>query len=125
DAELADGAKAVLHRAHDAVRMVALAFEIQHRVDDVLERFRSGEAAVLRDVADEEGRDVLSLGGEEQLRRRLAHLANAAGRRLTTQRADPPDLVDEDDRRSNPGDLLENALEARFGEQVQRRLADV
>ena len=37
-AQLADRAEAVLHRAHDAVRVVLLAFEIQHRVDDVLER---------------------------------------------------------------------------------------
>ena len=45
-----------------------LPFEVQHRVDDVLERLGAGEIAVLRDVADEEGRDVLALGREQQLR---------------------------------------------------------
>ena len=73
-----------------------LAFEVQHRVDDVLERLRTGEAAVLRDVADEERRDVLPLRGEQQLRRRLAHLADAAGRRLELQREDRLDRVDDD-----------------------------
>ena len=46
-AELADGAEAVLHRAHDAMRVMALAFEVQHRVDDVLERLGAGQAPSL------------------------------------------------------------------------------
>ena len=40
-AELADGAEPVLHGAHDAVRVVPLALEVEHRVDDVLERLRA------------------------------------------------------------------------------------
>ena len=74
DAELADGAKSVLHRAHDAVRVMLLALEIEHGVDDVLEHLRPGEAAVLGDVADEDRRQVPPLRGEEQVGRRLAHL---------------------------------------------------
>ena len=80
------GAKAVLHRADDAMRVMPLAFEVEHRVDDVLERLRAGEVAVLRDVADQERRDVVALRGEQELRRRFAHLADAAGRRLELQR---------------------------------------
>ena len=106
------------------MRVVLLPFEVEHRVDDVLERLRPGEAAVLRDVADEEGRDVLPLGRKQQLRRRLAHLADAAGRRLELQREDRLDRVDDDERRLEPGDLLEDALEAGLGEDVERRALD-
>ena len=106
------------------MRVVALALEVQHRVDDVLERLRAGEAAVLRDVADEERRDVLPLGGEQQLRRRLAHLADAAGRRLELQREHRLDRIDDDQRRLDARDLLEDALEAGLGQQIQRRVAD-
>ena len=106
------------------MRVMPLALEVQHGVDDVLERLRAGEAAVLGDVADEEGRDVLSLGREQQLRRRLAHLADAAGRRLELQREDRLHRVDDDERRLEAGDLLEDPLEAGLGEQVERRRAD-
>ena len=95
-AQLADRAEAVLDRAHDAVGVMLLALEIQHRVDDVLERLGPGEAAVLGDVADEEGGDVLPLGREQQLRRRLADLADAARRRLELQREHGLDRVDDD-----------------------------
>ena len=123
-AQLADGAEPVLHRAHDAVRVMLLALEIEHRVDDVLERLRAGEIAVLRDVADEKGRDVLPLRGEQQLRCGLAHLADAAGRRLELEREDGLDRIDDDERRAKPRDLLEDALETGFGEQIQRRAFD-
>ena len=123
-AQLAHRAEPVLGRPHDAMRVMALALEVQHRVDDVLERLRPGEAAFLRDVADEERRDVLRLGREQQLRRRLAHLADAAGRRLHLQREHGLDRVDDDQRRLEPGHLLEDALEAGLGQQVERRVAD-
>ena len=120
-AQLADGAEPVLHRADDAVRVMLLALEIEHGVDDVLERLRAGETAVLRDMADEERRDVLPFRGEQQLRRRLANLADAAGSGLELQREDGLDRIDDDERRAKAGDLLEDALETGFGEQVERR----
>ncbi len=123
-AQLADRAEPVLHRADDTVRVVLLALEIQHRVDDVLERLGSGEVAVLGDVADEERRDVLSLGGKQQLRRRLAHLPDAAGRRLELEREHRLDRVDDHERRPEPGDLFEDPLEAGLGEDVERRALD-
>src|SRR5713101_2654771 len=46
-AELADRAEPVLHRANDAVRVMPLPFEVQHRVHDVLEGFGAREASVL------------------------------------------------------------------------------
>jgi hypothetical protein len=58
-AELADRAEAVLHRADDAMRVMPLTLEIQHRIDDVLERLGAGKTAILRHVADEKRGDVL------------------------------------------------------------------
>ena len=58
---------------------MALAFEIQHGVDDVLERLRPREAAVFRHVANEKRRDVLALRSEQQLGRRFADLARILG----------------------------------------------
>ena len=39
--EFADGAEAVLHRAHDPIGVVPLALEVQDGVDDVLEHLRA------------------------------------------------------------------------------------
>jgi hypothetical protein len=104
--------------------MMPFAFEVQHGVDDVLERLGPGEAAVFRDVADEKGRHVASFRSEQQLRCRFAHLSDAAGRRLELERKHRLDGVDDDQRRLDARNLVENALEARFGEQIQRRVAD-
>ena len=64
------------------------------------------------------------LGGEQELRRRLAHLADAAGRRLELQREHRLHGVDDEQRRLDAADFLEDALDAGLGEQVQRRVAD-
>ena len=80
DADLARRAEAVLHGAHDAERVVAVALEVQHRVDHVLEHARPGDRTVLGDVTDDERRDAEVLGDAHQPRRARAHLADAAGR---------------------------------------------
>ncbi len=104
--------------------MVALAFEIEHGVDDVFQHLGAGEAAVLGDVADEKGRQVVALGGEQELRRGFAHLADAARRRLELEREHRLDRVDDEEPGPHPPDFLENPLDAGFGEQEQRRVAD-
>ena len=58
DAELVRRAEAVLRGAQHAVRVVAVALELEHAVDEVLEHARAGDRAVLRHVADEEERDA-------------------------------------------------------------------
>jgi hypothetical protein len=40
------------------VSVVAVALELEHAVDEVLEDSRAGDGAVLRDVADEEEGDA-------------------------------------------------------------------
>jgi len=46
-ADLVDRAEAVLDRAHQAEARMRVAFEVQHRVDDVLEHARPGKRAFL------------------------------------------------------------------------------
>ena len=106
------------------MRVVALSFEVQDRVDDVLQRLRTGQAAVLRHVADEKRRNVLTLRREQQLRRRFAHLTDAARRGLELQREHGLDRIDDDQRRLDAGDLLEDPLEARFGQEIERRVSN-
>ena len=55
--------------------------------------------------------------------RRLANLTDAARRRLELQREHGLDGVDDDERRLEAGNLLENPLEAGLGEQEERRAA--
>ena len=56
----------MLDGAQHAQRVVPVALEREHGVDDVLEHSRAGERAVLGDVADEDDGDTapLGLGGE-------------------------------------------------------------
>ena len=72
-------AEAVLQRAQRAVRALALALELQHAVDQVLEHARAGQRALLGHVADEHDGDVALLGHARDAVGHLAHLADGAG----------------------------------------------
>src|SRR4030095_8040095 len=122
DAELADGAEPVLHGANHTVRMMPLALEVQHRVDHVLEHLGAGEAAVLRDVADEHRRNVQSLGSKQKLRGRLAPLADGARRRLELDREDGLDGIDHHECGLQPGDLFEDSLDTGLRQEIERRV---
>ncbi len=91
DADLVGRTEAVLDRAQDAEAVRPLAFEIEHRVDHVLQHARAGDQAFLGDVADEHQGEAAPLGEPDQLVRRRAHLGDGAGRgleRLDEQRLD-------------------------------------
>jgi hypothetical protein len=120
--ELADRAEAVLHRANDAVGVMLVALEVQDRVDDMLEHLGSGEASVLRDVARPESSEGSSLGREQKIRRRLPHLTDAARRRLQLQRKHGLNRVHDQERGLEAIDLFQQPLDARLGEQIQRRV---
>jgi hypothetical protein len=68
--------------------------------------------------------NVLPLRREQELRGRLAHLADAAGRRLELDRENGLDRIDDHERRPQARDLLEDALETRFRQEIERRRAD-
>ena len=75
-------------------------------------------------MPDEERRQVLPLGREQELRRRFPHLTDTPGRRLELEREHRLHRVDDEKPGLDPADLLEDALDARLGEQVERRVAD-
>ncbi len=77
---LARGAEPVLQRADGPVRALALALELQHAVDEVLEHPRAGERALLRDVADEQHGRARRLRDAHDPRGDLADLPDRAGR---------------------------------------------
>ena len=79
-AGLVGGAEAVLERAQRAVRPLALALELQHAVDEVLEHARAGQRALLGDVADKQDGDVAGLGQPRDAVGDLADLADGARR---------------------------------------------
>ena len=106
DADLVRRAEPVLRRAQQTQRRVALAFEVDDRVDQVLERLRAGDRAVLGHVPDEDDRDAVALGEIHQAQRRLADLADAPGRALELVDRRGLDRIDDHQARSlGPGDL--------------------
>ena len=80
DADVVGRAEAVLERPQRAVGALALALELQHAVHEVLEHPRARQRALLRDVADEQHRDVARLRQPRDPVRDLAHLADGARR---------------------------------------------
>ena len=79
NARVARRAEAVLQRAQRPVRALALALELEHAVDQVLEHARAGERALLGDVADEEDGDAACLGEPRDAVGDLSHLADRPG----------------------------------------------
>jgi Mg2+/Co2+ transporter CorC len=61
DADLVGRAEAVLDGADDPEAAAEIAFEVQHRIDHVLEHARPGDGAVLGHVADQEHRRTACL----------------------------------------------------------------
>ena len=80
--------------------MVAgVALERQHRVDHVLDDARSGDLAVLGDMADEDHRRAAGLREPDQRLRRAAHLGDGSGRRFDGLGPHRLDRVDDGERR--------------------------
>ena len=93
-ADLVGRAEAVLDRAQDAELVAALALEIEHGVDHVLEHARAGDLAVLGDVADQHQDEAALLGEADQLGRGAAHLRDGAGRGIEVVEIHGLDRID-------------------------------
>ena len=100
DADLGGRAEAVLHRAEHAEMMAGVALEIEHGVDHVLDHARSGDLAVLGDMADQHDCGLRRLGVADQRLRGGAHLRHGAGRAFGE--IGPQRLDGIDDRRGRP-----------------------
>ncbi len=118
DAELVGGAEPVLGGAQRAVEAVAVALELEHRVDHVLQHPGAGDRALLGHVPDEEDGGAGVLGQAQEAARRFAHLAHAARRRRERVAVERLHGVDDDERRARGGDGLEDGLELGLGEDV-------
>ncbi len=124
DADLVDRAEAVLDRAHEAKARMRVAFEIEHRIDDVLQHTRPGERAFLGHMADEHDGDAARLGGARQVRRALAHLRHRARRgreRIGVQRLD---RIDDAERRRFDIERGEDALELNLRHHAHTRAVE-
>ena len=117
DADLVGRAEAVLGRAEDPEGVEALALQVEHRVDDVLEHARPGDRALLGHVPDEEDRDVVALRDLEEARGALAELRDAASRGADRVRAHRLDRVDDREGRTCLADRLHDRGQVRLGEE--------
>ena len=79
NADLLGRAESVLRGAQEADRRIALALEREDRIDEMLERLRPGDRAILRHVSDEDDGDPGRLRELHQPERRATDLADAAG----------------------------------------------
>ena len=79
DAQLRRAAETVLDAAQDAIHVMLIALELQHRIDNVLQYLRAGDAAFLVDMADQEDRDTALLGIFQDHSAALTHLRDTAG----------------------------------------------
>jgi hypothetical protein len=117
--EFVGGTEAVLRRAQQPQRMVTIALELQHRVDDVFEHAWSGETAVLGDVTDEHDRDVALLGFVDEPLGATAHLTDAAGQRPESRVGHRLDRVDHDQLRADALDRIEDMRQRGLGVEPQ------
>ena len=104
--DLVGRAKPVLGRPQQPQRRVALALQVDHRVDQVLERLGPGDRPVLGHVTDEDHGDPVTLGEIHQSQCRLADLADAARSAIELVEGGGLDRVDDDQCRVlGPGHL--------------------
>ena len=120
DAEFRGAPEAVLDAAEDAVHVMLVALELQHGIDDVLQDFRAGDAALLIDVADEQDGHPVFLGKTEDGGAALANLRDAAGRGLDQLREDCLDGVDNHQVGLDGAGVLEDIFQVRLAEDVER-----
>ena len=99
--------------------VMALAFEIQNGIDDVLERFRAGNRSVFGDVADQEDGDRAVLCQQQELMSDFPHLRNRSGRRLDQRGENRLDGIDDNRRRLEPLDFVKNVFEICLGQQIK------
>ena len=122
-ADLVGRAEAVLDRAQDAELVAAVALEVEHRVDHVLEHAGPGDLAVLGDVADQEQGRAAALGEADQLVRAAAQLGDRAGRRLDAVDVHGLDRIDDQQaRRAQMVEGRQDVAHRGRGGDLERRL---
>ena len=121
DAQLGGAAKAVLDAAQDAVHVLPIALELQHRVHDVLQNLRPGQAPFLINMPDHEDRCARLFGELEDGRAALPDLRDAARRRLGRLGVHRLDRVDDHQVGPESVSVGEDLLEVRLAIDVAVR----
>src|SRR5215218_2889087 len=116
-ARLAGRAEAVLEPPQGAVGALALALELQHAVDEVLEHAWAGERPLLRHVPDEQHGDAMHLRDAHDLARDLAHLPHRAGRAAERARVQRLHRVDDAHVGPLPLQCRQHGREVRLGDR--------
>ena len=119
DANLIRSTKAILGGPHDAMVVMSFAFEIEDRIDDMLQRLWSGDRTVFGDVADKENRDRAVLCQQQELVSYFPHLRNRAGRRFYQRRENRLDGIDDDRAGIQAVYFVEDVLKIGLGQQIQ------
>ena len=123
DADLVGRAEAVLDRAQDAKLVAALALEIEHGVDHVLDDAGAGDLALLGDMADKDDGGAAPLGEGDQLMRAGADLRDGTGRGLDLVGPERLDRIDDGDIRALGVERGQDVAQRRLGAQPHRRIA--
>jgi hypothetical protein len=118
-ADLVDRAVAVLHCAHHPEPGGPLALELEHDVHQVLEDPRSGDAAVLRHVADQDGRHPSALRLPHEGCGHLLDLGDAARDAVDPGNPDRLDGVDDEEVGAQLLDVGEHRAEVGLGGEVE------
>ena len=91
--------EAILVPAQNAIWAAGFAFELQHDVNEMLERLGSGEAAVFGYMPNDDGWNASALGEIHQAAGTLADLRDGARNRLELRRVHGLNRVDRQHRR--------------------------
>ena len=118
-ADFVGRAVAVFDGADDAVGLLALSFEIQHRVHHMLQHLRSRNAPFLVDVPDHDDRHSLPLRLVDEGQRRLLDLRHAARRGVDGCGIDGLNGVNDHHIRLDPVGFRKNFFDVRFGQDEQ------
>ncbi len=103
--------------------VAALALEIEHRVDHVLDHARTGDLAVLGDVADKDDGRAARLGVADKRLGGGAHLGNGSGRALHDLGPQRLDGIDHHEVNRRSGRKRgEDVLDLRLGGERYRRI---
>jgi hypothetical protein len=118
DADLIHAAEAILRGPEHAMIEAAFAFEIQHRIHDVLQRLGTRDAAAFGDVPDDENRGPTLLCEAHQPRSALAHLSHISGRAFEIRGVQRLNGIDDEDIWPPRRGGRDDRLEIRFAQQL-------
>jgi len=106
------------------MRVMTFRLRVQDGVDDVFERLWSGRLPSFVHVADEKRGDVWPFAVKQELRRRFADLADAAGAPTETSGKTPSGMESTMTSAGLMRAISRGSAQAGFSQQIERRLAD-